>query len=192
MADQQSLQIRSFRVVFDLERRLHKIDRWRIPLPYGVPVRGLVYGIAALCAVLIAARLPLAGALVALLPGPVRYAVLPAAVAYALTQLRVDGRPAHRALWALGRHALAPRRLVAFRSTPAAGTVTFGGVGLAHDERAARYRPAEVRGPVTLRLRYPARATQRGGTLWLEQAGEEPLRRGKRLDVGSGQRVRIR
>jgi len=42
MADQQTLQIRSFRVVFDLERRLHKIDRWRIPLPYGVPVRGLV------------------------------------------------------------------------------------------------------------------------------------------------------
>ena len=26
------IQIRSFRVCFQLERRLHKIDRWRIPV----------------------------------------------------------------------------------------------------------------------------------------------------------------
>ena len=124
MADQQTMQIRSFRVVFDLERRLHKIDRWRIPLPYGVPVRGLVYGLAALLAVLFVARLPLAGGLLGLLPAPVRYAVLPAALAYALTQLRIDGRPAHRALVALAGHLAAPRRLVAFRASPAVDEVT--------------------------------------------------------------------
>src|SRR5215218_9384706 len=128
MADQQTLQIRSFRVVFDLERRLHKIDRWRIPLPYGVPVRGLVYGFAALLAVLFVARLPLAGDLLNLLPAPLRYAVLPAAVAYALTQLRIDGRPAHRALVALGRHLVGPARLVAFRASPPVDALTLGEV----------------------------------------------------------------
>ncbi len=31
---------------FDLERRLHKIDRWRVPLPYGLPLRSLGYFVA--------------------------------------------------------------------------------------------------------------------------------------------------
>jgi hypothetical protein len=192
MADRQTLQIRSFRVVFDLERRLHKVDRWRIPLPYGVPVRGLVYGIAALAAVMTLTRLPLAGALVGLLPPSVRYAVLPCGVAVALTRLRIDGRPAHRALCALARHLAGPGRLVAFRPAPADAVVVLGDVTLAADERASRYRPAEIRGPVVLRLRYPVRGRQRRSTLVLEPAGESPLRRGKRLDVAAGQKVVIR
>jgi hypothetical protein len=192
VADQQTMQIRSFRVVFDLERRLHKIDRWRIPLPYGVPVRGLVYGFAALLAVLFVARLPLAGDALGLLPPPLRYAILPTAVAYALTQLRVDGRPAHRALVALGGHLAAPRRLVAFRTSAAVDAVTLGEVCLAGDERSSRYRRAEIRGPVTLRLRYPARAAARGNTLTLRQTGERPLCRGKKLRVEAGQKVRVK
>ena len=192
MADQHTMQIRSFRVVFDLERRLHKIDRWRIPLPYGVPVRGLVYGFVALLAVLFVARLPLAGDVLGLLPAPVRYAILPAGIAYAFTQLRIDGRPAHRALVALARHEVAPGRLVAFRASVALDTLTLGEVCLAADERSARYRAAEVRGPVTLRLRYPARATQRGNTLTLEQTGDQPLRRGKKLQIDAGQKVRVK
>jgi hypothetical protein len=157
-----------------------------------VPVRGLVYGFAALLAVLFVTRLPLAGDLLGLLPAPIRYAVLPATVAYTFTQLRIDGRPAHRALVALAGHLVAPRRLVAFRAGPAVDAVTLGEVCLAGDERSSRYRPAVVRGPVTLRLRYPARASQRANTLTLVQTGERPLRRGKKIQIEAGQKVRVK
>lgn len=193
MGDQQNtVQIRSFRVVFDLERRLHKIDRWRIPLPYGIPVRSLVYALAALVAVLVVARLPLAGALVGALPPAVRYVIIPVGIAYGLTQVRIDGRPAHRALLALARDQAGARRLVAFRAAPAVDVVTFDTVAIAGDERTSRYRPAEIRGPVTLRLRYPLRATQRRSTLVLEQAGSRPLRKPKRLDLKAGQKVVVK
>jgi hypothetical protein len=45
------LEVRSFRVVFQLERRLHRIQHWKLPLPYGLPLRGLAYG-ALVCCVL--------------------------------------------------------------------------------------------------------------------------------------------
>ena len=52
------MEIRSYRRVFDLERRIYRIDRLRLN-PGGVPVRGVVYFLALLLAVLIARRLPL-------------------------------------------------------------------------------------------------------------------------------------
>jgi hypothetical protein len=78
MPDEDSLPIRSYRLYFELERRIHKIDRWRIPVPYGVPLRGLAYGVplrglaygaAALAAVLLASGAPLAGQLLSLPAG---------------------------------------------------------------------------------------------------------------------------
>jgi hypothetical protein len=81
-------------VVFSLERRLHRIDRFRIPLPYGLPLRSVGYSAFILAAVLAAGRLPAIGAVVAGLPAPVRFTVLPAMGAVLLTRLRVDGRHA--------------------------------------------------------------------------------------------------
>jgi hypothetical protein len=96
------LPIHSFRVVFELERRIHKIDRWRLPVPYGVPLRGLAYWAVALVATIGFTRLPLVGSAVEVLPAPVRFVVLPVGVAYLLARVEVDGRPAHRAIvaWA--------------------------------------------------------------------------------------------
>ena len=51
-------QIRSYGVVFSLERRLHSIDRFRIPLPYGLPLRSVGYGALILAAVLAARSAP--------------------------------------------------------------------------------------------------------------------------------------
>ena len=44
------MEIRSYRAVFDLERRIYRIDRLRLN-PAGVPVRGIVYFLALLAAI---------------------------------------------------------------------------------------------------------------------------------------------
>ena len=67
------LQIRSFRVCFKLERRIHKIDRWRLPLPFGVPLRGIGYAAAAFVVLGMLAQLPVAGALLGALPVAIIY-----------------------------------------------------------------------------------------------------------------------
>lgn len=111
----ESLQIRSFRVVFDLERRIHRIDRFKVPLPYGLPLRSIGYAAVALIAVVVGSNVPLFGSVLSALPAPVRLVILPASVAVALTRLRLDGRSAHAACLAWLRFAVSPRDLVGFR-----------------------------------------------------------------------------
>lgn len=112
---EHDLQIRSFRLVFDLERRIHRVDRFRIPLPYGLPLRSLIYATASLVALLLLAHLPGLGMLISGLPAPARYVLLPAGIAYGLTQVRLDGRSAHAAAAAWIRYRCSPTALVAFR-----------------------------------------------------------------------------
>jgi hypothetical protein len=104
------MEIRSYRRVFDLERRLYRIDRLRLN-PGGVPVRGIVYFLALLSAVLITGSLPLIGACARAIPWYVRDLALPAASATLLSVIRVEGRPFHLAAAALVRYRLGPRRL---------------------------------------------------------------------------------
>ena len=191
MAD-SAITVRSFRVCFDLERRIHRIDRWRVPMPYGLPVRSIGYWAGALFAVLLLSRLPVTAQLIGALPAPLRLVILPAGVAYALTQLRVDGRPAHGVGLSLLRHRLSPRQVVAFRPIAHRGEVRLADVRIAHDEGGARYRRAVVRGPATVTLRYPARARRRRSALRVEQTGEEPMWRGKRVTLRAGQRLELR
>jgi hypothetical protein len=191
--DADRLTIRSFRVVFDLERRLHKIDRWRIPVPYGVPLRGIAYGVCALLAIAIASRLPLAGVPLRAIPPPLRLVVLPAGVAYLITRLRVDGRPAHRAVAAMARSLAEPRRVSGFRATEADGTETsLGEVALVPDERSASYRRARIEGPGMVLLRFPARTRARGKTLTVEQTSRRPMVRGTQVTLRPGQRLELR
>lgn len=133
MTDER-LQIRSYRVVFDLERRIHRIDRYRIPLPYGLPLRSIAYALAGLLAVIALGRLPVLGALLALLPVPARLVLVPMAVSVALTRLRVDGRSAHAAGLAWMRWLAGPRRLVGFQRCPSPGRWVFADVLLATPE----------------------------------------------------------
>jgi hypothetical protein len=184
--------IRSFRVVFELERRLHRIDRWRLPLPHGLPLRSLAYGLAALAAVLALSALPLVGGLLRVMAAPVRLVVLPAALAYLLTRLRVDGRPAHRALLAWLAWRCSPRELAGLRPTARVGAVvSLGEVALVADWRSARYRGAVLDGPCSLVLRYPARARAGKRELRIKQAAPRPLLRGKRVRLREGQRLVI-
>lgn len=187
------LPIHSFRVVFELERRIHKIDRWRIPVPYGIPLRGLAYGAAALAATIALARTPIVGSPIGVLPAPIRLVILPVGVAYFLTHVEVDGRPAHAALGAWTRWKLSARRVTAVRRLPSAGAVVrLGDIVLMTDERSARYRGALIEGPADVLLRYPPHGSVKGRrrpTLHVRQLPGPPLFVGKRVRLRAGQRM---
>jgi hypothetical protein len=114
------IEIRSYRRVFDLERRIYSVDRLRLN-PAGVPVRGVIYFLAILSASVIAGGLPLLGGLAGRLPWYLRDIALPGAGATVLSVIRVEGRSFHLAAWALLRHWAGPRRLVGVRRCAAAG-----------------------------------------------------------------------
>jgi hypothetical protein len=103
------MEIRSYRSVFQLERRIYRVDRVRLN-PGGIPVRGIVYFLALGLLALLADRAPGAGVLVAWVPWYVRDLALPALAASLLAPARVSGRPFHLAANALLRHAVSSRR----------------------------------------------------------------------------------
>ena len=186
---QMSMEIRSFRVVFALERRIHRVERFRIPLPYGVPVRAAVYAFAALVLIVLAGRLPAVGELVCLLPAPLRFVALPVGAGFLLSRARVDGRPAHRFLVSYARHRTSARHLSAFKSIdPAGGAFRF--------TEPIAFVPAwrRVVGPARLRLTAAAELEQRrGGTrLVIRPSAGGTLRRPRTLTVDRGAEVIFR
>lgn len=187
--DEATIQIRSYRVCFQLERRLHKIERWRIPVPYGIPLIGIGYAAAILLTALVLARLPLAGALVGTMPWPLAYVVIPIGGAYALTRLKVDGRPALVAARAWVRMQTGPRRIAAFRAAPGPCRVELGQVTVAPDDSGASMRRGVVEGPATVTLRYPVSMSARGRTLRVRQESGPALWRGKQVHLRDGQRL---
>jgi hypothetical protein len=108
------MEIRSYRAVFDLERRIYRIDRLRLN-PSGVPVRGVVYFLALLVATLLGARVPPFTIAAGVAPWYLMYVALPGASAALLSVIKIDGRPAHLALQSLVRFRLGPRRLAGMR-----------------------------------------------------------------------------
>jgi hypothetical protein len=112
-------EIRSYRNVFELERRIYRVDRLRLN-PGGVPLRGIVYCLAILLASVLVGRLPGVGVLARMLPWYLREVALPGAAAALLTLIEVEGRPFHLAAYALLRYALAARELAGLRPRTAA------------------------------------------------------------------------
>jgi hypothetical protein len=108
------MEIRSYRAVFDLERRIYRVDQLRLN-PGGIPVRGVVYFLAILLAMLIAGGLPLVGAVIGALPWYLRDLALPVASATVLSVIRIEGRPFHLAAYALLRYRVGSRRFAGVR-----------------------------------------------------------------------------
>jgi TcpE family len=92
----ERLTVRSYRRVFEVDRRIYRVDRWVLPVPGGVPLRGVAYFVGALLAVLAAERLPVIGAAVGGVSAPFRYVVIPLGAALLGTQAAPDGRASHR------------------------------------------------------------------------------------------------
>lgn len=104
------MEVRSYRAVFDIERRIYRVDRLRLN-PGGVPVRSFVYLFALALLSIVLASLPLLGALVCIVPWYLRELALPGAASALLTVLRIDGRPSHRFAASLIRDLRLPRQL---------------------------------------------------------------------------------
>jgi hypothetical protein len=187
-----TLIIRSFRLAFQLERRIHRIDRFRIPLPYGLPLRSAAYAGIALLAVLVGSRLPIIGNALGLLPWPIRFGVLPCALAQLMTQVQLDGRPAHESVRAWLGLRLSARRFVAFAGAPRRESEHLDALTIAPDERDPRYRRGVVEGEGAVILRQRAAATPRGARLLVSATEDEPLFRARRVALKPGQRVVIR
>ncbi len=184
--------LRSYRLAFELERRLHRIDRFRIPVPYGVPIVGLGYGAVAAVAVVVATGLPVAGELLGLIPWPLRLLLLPAGAAYALCRTGVDGRPAHEALAARLLRRIRPHRLAGLDQACNECSAWLAAVTVVPDERADRYRRGSVSGPATVLLRMPGRAVVRRRTLTVTQIDDAPLYRAREIRLKAGQTLRVR
>jgi hypothetical protein len=135
-----SLEIRSYRAVFDLERRIYRVDRLRLN-PGGVPVRGVVYCLAILACLALAGTLPLLGAAVRALPWYVRDLLLPVGLSALLTMIRVEGRPFHLAAAALLRHLLGPHQLAGLLPARGSPGVPAGRFGAAPGQL---WRPEEL------------------------------------------------
>lgn len=103
--------IRSYRRVFDLERRIYRIDRLRLN-PGGIPVRGIAYFIVLLLAALVIGHLTPTGVIGRVVPWYVRDLVLPGTLSAVLAVVRVEGRPFHLAARAVLACGLGPRRMI--------------------------------------------------------------------------------
>ena len=188
--DTGTIPIRSYRVCFHMERRIHRIDNWRLPVSYGLPIASLGWAALALLVMVVASGLPVLGDLLHVLHPALRLVVVPIAIAWLLSRWRIDGRPPSAAAVAYLRWRTGPRRLVALRPAPApTAPVTLGAITFAPDERGARLRAGVVQGPARVVLRYPARLRERGRTLHVGPTEGPPLWRGKEVRLAPDQRL---
>lgn len=198
-SERRGVTVRSYRAVVDeVERRIYRIDRWRLPTPHGVSVRALAYAVGCVVGIAALSGLPVVGAVLGLLPDPLRLLGLPIASGWALSALRIDGRPPHRALLAATRYIGLPRHWAGLRSCPPVGAVLapVEAIEIAPSGDEPALRRGRVRGPARITVRYPARvAVERGGRKAAVTASGQrlrPLVRGGSIRVPAGGRVEIR
>src|SRR3954447_4914258 len=164
MESDDRARVRSYRAVLDqVERRIYRVDRWRLPTPHGISVRACAYGVAILVGVLLASRLPVAGLVLDAVPASVRLVALPLGAGALLAAWSPDGRAPHHALRALARHLASSRALSGLRRTAPAGRelVPIEEVAIASGD-GTTYRPGVVKGPARVLLRYPVRIEVEG------------------------------
>lgn len=170
------IEIRSYRRVFDLERRIYSIDRVRLN-PGGVPVRGVIYFLALLVLALVVAEAPLIGALARQAPWYVRAIALPGASATVLSAIRLEGRTFHLAAVALARYRVGPRWLAGMRRCARTGGLWQPGELLVlPDGSDGRLRRLRYTGPGAVLV---AIEHERGGRV-LERGAAGTARRGAR------------
>ena len=119
------MEIRSYRAVFDLERRIYRVDQLRLN-PTGVPVRGVLYTLALIALALICGSVPGLEVIAHALPWYLLDVVLPLGGGALLSVIAIDGRPAHLAVQALLRCRCQPRRLAGLRSARAGRGAELG------------------------------------------------------------------
>jgi hypothetical protein len=190
--DDGALQIHSYRVVFDLERRIHRIDRFRVPLPYGLPLRSLAYGLAALAAVFLLQQLAGIRQLLGVLPPPARLVLLPTAISYGLTRLKLDGRSAHAAAGCWLRYVVGPRELVAFDGARHPRAAVIADIAMAPDATGGDWRPGTVVGPASVDVGGGAEIRRRRRRTTVIRSDERARASGDQFVVRAGERLLLR
>jgi hypothetical protein len=162
--DVARIEVRSYRTVFDLQRRVYRIDGVRLN-PSGVPVRGVVYAVVLALVVAALTAMPVVELAVRELPWPVRHLLLPVALAVALSAVRIDGRPCHIAVRAVAGLVAGPRRVSCWRRAPSLPRVWRPpDVVLIPDGSDSRPRRSRFRGPGAVVVAVGHQVHQRGGS----------------------------
>jgi hypothetical protein len=209
MVESRGIQLRGFRRVFRIERRLFRFDRWRIPYPHGVPLRGIGYFLVLELTAFVLSRMPVLGLLLALPSPVVPFLGLPAAGAFLLMQGRIDGRPPHHVLLSLLRFSLSARCLAGLSPCPRQGEAVtpVSELAVAYDSRESFPVAGRIKGPAKITFRYPATVSVEGVPPWVRdperrakqarryrvrrRRGAAPMLRGKTLGVPAGREVVI-
>jgi hypothetical protein len=190
--DDGRLRLNSYRLAFALERRIHRIDTFRIPLPYGLPLASLGWGVVAMVAMLAFSAVPGVGPVLRALPFPVRLVFLPGLFAHLVSRTTGDGRPFHEALIARAQRCVRPTTQLGLDPLERVRAWELEALPMVSDELAPEYRAAEVRGPATVLLRQPGQLVARGRRVQLTASGDRPLLRARELRILPGQRLVIR
>jgi hypothetical protein len=189
----ERLIVRSYRRVFRIDRRIYRVDRWALPVPGGVPLRGVAYFAAALGLVLLLGGVPVIGSAVGELSPPLRYVVLPLGVAMLGTQVVPDGRAAHRFAFSWLALRLRSRRRSAGRMVPLEREAVAwdGVVATVWDRYAPRLHRARVYGPARVTFTGPVRLVQRRrGRVIARERSRGPA--GGSVVLGARQRLEVR
>src|SRR4051794_3155566 len=159
--------IRSYRRVFEVDRRIYRVDRWALPVPGGVPLRAVGYFVASLLGILAAGALPLVGEVVDVVSAPLRFVVVPLAFAVLGTQVAPDGRAAHRFAWDWLRLRLRARRRCGGRVVPLERepVAWHGELPVRWDVDGPQLRRGRVRGPAWITFSTPVRLSDGHGRL---------------------------
>ena len=201
------MEVRSYRRVFDLERRIYRVDRLRLN-PAGIPVRGIVYFLVILGLALLTARLPLLALVANELPWYLRDVALPAGCAALLTVIRIEGRPFHLAAQALFRHRAGSRRLSGLRPCGPSSCAFPGArwlpeqIVMLPDGSEGRMRRLRYTGPGAVLVAVAHHRQLRGGALELfgrrpcvvvrQRLGARPPSRGQVIVLERAAQLRVR
>jgi hypothetical protein len=182
------LVIRSYRRVFEVDRRIYRVDRWALPVPGGVPLRAVGYFATTLLLVILLGSLPATGELIGAISAPLRFVVIPLAVAVLGSQAAPDGRAAHRFATDWVRYRLRARRRCGEQSVPLEGepVLWHGELGVCPDEHGSQLARGRVTGPARITFNVPVEL--RG--LVARPASEG--RRGDAVVLCPGERLEVR
>jgi hypothetical protein len=188
----ERLVIRSYRRVFEVDRRIYRVDRWALPVPGGVPLRGLAYFAGTVLLVVVLGPLPGIGDALGVLSAPLRYVVLPLVVAVLGTQAAPDGRTAHRFAADWLRFRLRARRRCARRSVPLEGERVpwHGTLAVRWDAHAAHLHRGRVRGPALVAFNAPVELIDRRRGLVARPCEDSPGP--NTVVLGGGQVLEVR
>lgn len=160
------IEVRSYRRVFDLERRVYSVDGVRLN-PTGIPLRGIVYFLLLVWAAVTLSALAGVGQLISRVPWYIRDLALPGLSAMTLAAIRIEGRVFHLALLAAMRLLVGPRRLIGLdRRSPVGQRWLPASMLMLPDGSEARPRRLLYRGPGAVLVRFEHRrsgALERGG-----------------------------